>query len=427
MCCWAQKPDAYRYILAGALMLSQRQVLVAVMLFYGLIMITPVIPYFGINGTLLTGALIAALFVVFKGAELRSSHWFLFLALTVLILACIPALYWSDVRYAVSSVFLIFSLFLLQFADSRAMDQFLTLATALLLVALIGAIIGFVLALNGAQPLFEIANSDGKPNHFYYTTFASKRWGNVIRPSAFFDEPGAFSFMICAIAALRHLRGRDSRTTWLMLGMGFITLSLAHLVYVFLHALAERLRFRNVVGIMATVLPIIFLAGYLLGSEVLEKRFLSRATITESGQIIGDNRTWRMINAAKHLSAHPESILFGADPSCRFEQEICKKKFPQMGQNPLSPLIASGIFISWPYYLTLAFLFSAPLFGRKFIVSFAFGALLLQRPYMLGIGYSFIGLLVIATTIEGIVASRYGGRLLVMPNKHGPPVIAGHS
>ena len=407
-------------------MLLQRQIFVVVMIFYGLIMISPVLPQLGIHGTFLTGALFAALFVVFGGIEIRLKRWFLFLSMTVLVLACIPTLFWMDERYTLASIFLIFSLFLLQSTDSRAMEQFLTLATALMLVLLIGAIIGFVLALNGVQPLFEIANSNGKPNYFFYTTFSSFRWGNVIRTSGFYDEPGTFSFMICAVSALRHLRGRDSRITWLMLGIGFVTLSLAHLVYVLLHVLAERLRFRNVVGIVATLLPIMLLVGYLGGFEILDKRLLSRATITESGELLGDNRSFRMLNAAEHLSAHPKSIFFGADPSCRFEQNICKKKFPQMGENPLSPLVIHGIFISWPYYLTLAMLFIAPVFGRKFMVSFAFGALLLQRPYMLGIGYSLIGLLVIATTVEGIVANRYGGRFLVVANKHRPRIIAGH-
>lgn len=408
-------------------MLSQRQIFVIVMVFYGLIMISPVLSHFGVRGIFVTPALLAILFVVSGGIEIRFKGWFLFLSMTVLLLACMPALFWMDARYTLASMFLIFSLFLLQSTDSRAVEQFLTLATALMLVLLIGAIIGFVLALNGVQPLFEIANSDGRPNYFFYTTFSTVRWGNVIRPSAFYDEPGAFSFMICAVSALRHLRGRDARTTWLMLGMGFITISLAHLVYVLLHVLAERLRFRNVAGIVATLLPMMLLAGYLGGFEILETRLLSRATITESGQVVGDNRTGRMVNAAKHLSAHPKSIFFGADPSCRFEQHICKKKFPPMGENPLSPLVLHGIFISWPYYLTLAILFIAPVFGRKFIVSFAFGALLLQRPYMIGVGYSLIGLLVVATTIEGIVADRYGGQFLVVAKKHRPRIIAGHT
>ena len=98
-----------------------------------------------------------------------------------------------------------------------------------------------------------------------------------------------------------------------------------------------------------------------------------------------------------------------------------------MGENPLSPLAFNGILISWPYYLALAVLLCAPVFGRKYIVSFAFGALLLQRPYMLGIGYSFIGLLVVATTIKGIASDRYGGPVLVVAKKHSARMIAGHT
>lgn len=389
-------------------MLLQRRILVIVMVFYGLIMISPVFSHIGVRGTFITIALFAVLFVVFGGVEVRLQRWFLFSSMAVLLLACVPTLFWMDERYALASVFLIFSLFLLQLSDADVIDSFLTLATALMLVLLSGAIIGFVLALNGAEPLFDVTNTDGRPNHFFYSTFSVMRWGNVIRPSGIYDEPGAFSFMICAVAALRHLRGRDARVTWLILAMGFITLSLAHLVYVLLHAMAERLHFRNVMGIVAALLPLMLVAGYLGGFEIIEKRLLSRATITASGEVVGDNRSQKMANAAAHLGSHPGSILLGADPSCRFDKEICKEKFPFMGENPLSPLVIHGLFISWPYYLVLGVLFIAPLFGRKYMVSFAYGALLLQRPYMIGIGYSFIGLLVLVTTIGGIVRDRYG-------------------
>lgn len=408
-------------------MLSQRYILSIVMIIYGLIMISPVLAHFGVRGIFVTLALFAVLFVVFRGAEIRLSNWFIFLGLAVLVFASLTALFWMDPRFILASVFLIFSLFLLQMSDSRTMEHFLTLATGLMLLLLIGSIVGFFLALNGLQPLFDVTNTDGRPNHFYYTTFSVMGWGNIIRPSGIYDEPGAFSFMICTIAALRHLHERDSRATWLMLAMGFITLSLAHLVYVVLHAAAERLRYRNVVGIVMALLPLLLVTGYLGGFDFLEKRLLSRAAITASGEVVGDNRSGKMLNAADHLSAHPKSILFGADPSCRFEHDICREKFPFMGENPLSPLVIHGIFISWPYYLALAMLFSAPLFGRKYMVSLAFGALLLQRPYMIGIGYSLLGLLVVATTIRCIVAEWYGERTVVVANTHGTPIIAGHS
>ena len=405
---------------AATLMPWHKNTLAFVMLLYGLVMISPLFPYFGIRGLFLTVALFMVVFLAFGGVRTRMSYWFLFASLVVLVLACAPTLYWMDGRYVVTSVFLIFSLFLLQLTNLRVLDSFLTLATALMFVLLVGAVIGFVLALNGVQPLFDITNTDGRPNHFFYTTFTKIRWGNVIRPSGFYDEPGAFSFMVCAVAALRHLRGRDARVTWLMLGMGFVTLSLAHLVYVLIHAMAEKLRFRNVVGIIATLLPLILVAGYLGGFEIVEKRLLSRATITETGQLVGDNRSWRMINAAEHMRRNPPSILFGAHPSCRFDQDACKEKFPLMGENPLSPLVMQGLFISWPYYLALVVLFMAPLLGRKYIVSMAFGALLLQRPYLLGIGYSLIGLLVVGTTVASIAAGSFRERSSA-PGDHALP------
>ena len=393
-------------------MLSQQKILAVIMVF-GLVMISPILAYLGVRGIFVIVASLAILFVVFRGGEVLIYYWFTGIALVVFVLSFVPTIYWMDARYILSPVFLIFSLFLIQLADQRALDAFLTLSTALMLVILVGAIIGFILVLNGVQPLFEIANNDGRPNYFFYTTFSNSWWGRVIRPSGIYDEPGVLSFMVCGIAALRHLRGRDSRVTWLMLGMGFVTLSLAHLIYVFFHVLAERLSFRNLAGIMATLLPLVVIVGYLGGYEILEKRLLGRVTITEAGELVGDIRSQRMVNAVEHLSAHPESILFGAHPSCRFDYMTCKEKFPLMGENPLSPLAFQGIFLSWAYYLALAVLLLAPLFGREYIVSFAFGALLLQRPYLLDVGYALIGCLVVAMTIESIVARRYGRRLML--------------
>lgn len=394
------------------MLLSRPQILALVMVFYGLVMISPLFAHFSVSGTALTFGLLGAVLILFRVGDLEVNCWFLYLGLAVFALLCIPGLYWMDPRYPLSGIFLVFSLLLLQLTDAKAIDWFVTFATALMLILLSGAVIGFVLALNGVSPLFEIANTDGRANHFYYTTFSKIRWGNIIRPSAIYDEPGALSFMVCATAALRHLRGRDARITWLMLGLGFVTLSLAHLVYVLIHAMAERLKIRNFIGIIATILPLALLVVYFGGHEIIEKRLLGRITMTESGEIVGDNRSWRMINAAKHLDIHPESILYGADSSCRFDQNTCKKKFALMGENPLSPLALHGIFVSWPYYLALVILITAPLFGKQFLVAAGFGALLLQRPYIVGIGYSLITLLVVMMTIERIAARSWPARLM---------------
>jgi hypothetical protein len=387
--------------------MTSRQSVLAVTMLLSIVMVSPLFVYLGIRGTFIVAASVAVTLIAFGGAETRFTAWFVFVSLFIMVLAGVPAIYWMDFRYVPAPVFFLFSLFLIQLADDRAIEMFVTLSTSLIFIVLLGAVIGFVLVTLGMQPLFEIPNNDGRPNYFFGTTFSNSWWGGIIRPSGIFDEAGMLSFMVCGVAALRALRGRNMRVTWLLLILGFVTLSLAHLVYVTLHFAAERLRFQNLIGIIATLLPIVLLAGYLGGFEILEKRLLTRATITEAGQIVGDNRSSRMLNAFQHLDENPESILFGAHPSCRFDYLKCKEKFPLMGENPLSPMVFQGLFMSWPYYLALGFLFLSPLFGRRYIVSMAIGALLLQRPYFLDISYSLIALLVIAVTMNSI-ASRFG-------------------
>lgn len=373
---------------------------------FGIVMISPVFAYIGVRGIVIAAAILATLVVVFGAGAMRLRFWFIGIAFAAFALSFLPATYWTDVRYVLSPLFLVFSLFQIQLADERAIDYFITLATALMLVILVGAVTGFVLAFGGVQPLFDIPNPDGRPNYFFFTTFSNSWWGGVIRPSGLYDEPGTLSFMICAIAALRHLGGRSSRVTWIMLALGFVSLSLAHLVYVFFHMLAERLRLRNLAGIVAILVPLILVAGSLGGYEIFEKRLLDRTTITEAGRLVGDNRTERIVNAVEYLADDPKSAMFGAHPSCRFDYNTCKERFPLMGENPLSPLVFQGIFLSWPYYIALAVLFLSPLFGRQYLVSFGIGALLLQRPYLLDVGWALAGCLVVAVTIQTIHARR---------------------
>lgn len=393
---------------------------------FGLVLISPILGHLGIRGVFTVAATLAVLFVVFRGGDILINHWFTGIALFCLLMSFVPAIYWMDARFILAPVFLIFSLFLIQLADQRALDIFLTIATRMMVILLIGGIIAFVLVLNGARPLFEIANGDGRPNYFFYTTFSNSVW-RVIRPAGIYDEAGTLSFMVCGVAALRHLRGRDSRLTWLMLGMGFITLSLAHLIYVFFHFLAERIRFRNIAGVMATLLPLILIVGYVGGFDIVEKRLLGRVAIAQSGEFVGDNRSARMLNALDHLRSNPSAIFIGAHPSCRFDYLVCKEKYPLMGENPLSPIVFQGIFLSWAYYLTLALLFLAPVFGRKYLVSLAIGALLLQRPFLLDLGYSLIVCLLVAVTIDSIVTTRFGRRLMFTSTESPVPITQIHA
>ena len=177
--------------------------------------------------------------------SLNLKRWFVYSTLLILISYSITALFWSDIRYMFANIFFIGVLFLLQFSTMQIINKAVDVASILLFIVVTGGVIGFVLAFLGTPALLEFSNPDGRPNRFFYTTLSNAVMGNIIRPSGIYDEPGALSLYICAIAAIRHMLGKNNILTWSLLLLGFVTLSLAHLIYVFFHFMAERLTKRN--------------------------------------------------------------------------------------------------------------------------------------------------------------------------------------
>ena len=373
---------------------AQSALLVA-FLAYGVFATSPVLPYFGWRGifTLIIIFAFTVLFVASRAERIKTGY--LMLMGMVLATSMVTGLYWNDMRYVLAQVFFLMALWLVQFADNRLVERFVGAATVILFLMIGGAFIGFALAQAGVEPLFALTNPDGRPSWFYFTTLTNHRLGSFIRPSGLFDEPGAFSFLICVTAAMRHLLKRDTRVTWLLLISGLITFSLAHLAYVVVHFLAERFNGRNLLRIVG-VLAILVGAATAMGvHDIFGDHLLARTAIADTGQFVGDNRSWRLLNAYDHLKKYPQSVLFGADPSCRFDYDHCKRVFPLMGENPLAPLVLFGLLLSWPYYLVVFSMLSAPFLGRRYLVVFGVGLLFLQRPYILSIGYSLLALLVV--------------------------------
>ena len=144
-------------------------------------------------------------------------------------------------------------------------------------------------------------------------------------------------------------------------------------------------------------------------SADISKNLIDRLTISDDGKsIAGDNRSWRMVNAWDQIAANPEALVFGLDKDCIFNYDICQEKYPPMGENPLSPLAFSGIAISWPYYVIVVYFLVAPLFGKKYLVVLGMGLLFLQRPYLMNVAYSFVGILIAYLTMISLRKSSIG-------------------
>ena len=367
----------------------------ALMVYWALVAPASVLHYLGIKGlystVLVLGAAIIFGFLTRKPVRVST----LTIAAILALLSIGNVLHWNDLRYVFYCIFLICALIIVEISGRNGIERFCTMATSLMLVLLVGAVISFLLARIGAPPIWVITNPDGQDYYFFYTGFTNSYYDNIIRASAIYDEPGAFSMYICFIAALRHLLGRERRTTWTLLGLGFVTFSLAHFIYVLCHFLAEQPSKKQILLLLgAFSLLLSTLITYIaLDSNIL---LLSRLALTEDTNFFaGDNRSFQLFNAWDQMMMNPSSILFGLDSSCVFNQTVCQDRFGPLGENPLSPLVFGGLASEWPYYLTVILFLSSPLFGTRNIALLGMGLLFLQRPYVTGFSYALIAVLLL--------------------------------
>jgi len=364
-------------------------------------------PFVGFIGLPVSGSFWVALCVIpfllltLLSGNLRvHSSFILFISATVA-LGSITAIYWGEPRFIYYSIFFLSSVFMFSMLSKEEVSSLVSIASHFLLIVVIGAWIGSLLAQNGVQPMFSFPRSifSGQTIDVYYTTITNFVRGNFIRPAGIYDEPGSLSMYICAVAAARHLMRKNSRYTWVLLILGFITFSLAHLIYVVVHAFAEKIKFREVLlVILAAIvsLPLLVSSGL---SDDFQSQLSYRLSFDAEGNLKGDNRSFRFYNAAEYIGSDTRVFLFGLDSELAYPVGASYRNYNAIGENPLFPLVATGILVSWPYYLFLAFLFIFALNGRRSLVLFGIGLLFLQRPYVLNLGVSTLAVMVYAAAI----------------------------
>lgn len=390
------------------IVIKSDQLLPSLMVYWTFIGPATLLHFIGLRGLHSTALVLVAslLFAIYAGKKFRYST--LAAAIGLITLSLGNVVYWGDYRYLFFCVFLLCAMMLADLASPKDIQRFCTISTKLLVVLLLGAIFAALLAAAGLKPLFTIQNPDSQDYYFFYTTFTNSYQDNIIRAAGIFDEPGAFSMYICFIAALRHLLRKDRRTTWFLIVLGFVTFSLAHLIYTICHLLAEQTSKKMIylmVGSLAFVLFVVITTIAIDSNFIL----LSRLRLNEdTNMFAGDNRSFQMINAWAHLAENPSAILFGLDSTCVFQQSVCQDQFGPLGENPLSPLVFGGLFSQWPYYLVVLTFLIAPVFDKRNIVLAGVGLLFLQRPYVVGFSYAFIATLLVHVLLHQVTFGRRG-------------------
>jgi hypothetical protein len=368
---------------------------------YAFILWSPVfssITSLGINYYLFIQLLLILFFLIFKKEKISKNV--LFTSLLLLAGSALYVLYWGQgIKILFYPLIFIFSLFFVSFLNKNEINSFIDIASVYIVILLIGGVIGFFYAFMGGEALFSITDAADRKIYYYLSTFTgsvkSTLGFNIIRVSGIYDEPGAFSFVVCVVALLRHVSGKNRKLTWAILISGFITFSLAHFVYVIFHLLSEKISFKK---ILKLVIPIIVFLSIIIISNlglIFDALILSRLEVTKSGEIRGDNRTEQLFDNIELLQEEKAGVfVWGLDSDCVLNARECRNKFPSVGtSNPLTPLMRSGLILSWPYYLILITCILIAVRKRYYWVYFGLFLLLLQRPYVMSFGYSLLILL----------------------------------
>lgn len=279
--------------------------------------------------------------------------------------------------FAVSS----FAVLQAENADACAMVK---VVSRIFLVFIVMAAIGILYRLLGGEPLLVLSNPDGRDNYLYLTTFSNAE-KLIIRPSAIYDEAGAFSFYICILVILRSRLGLSLAGSAVLLLGGMLTQSITHVLFTFLWFIwaLQAAPFRNeAFKRLVFALFFVIAAVAIYQSGVLNWATKRAEVYYNNPRIIPRWRTTG--NVLDALAENPDGVWFGFDVACIERQPDCSG----FGENPLTPLSYGGLFASWPYYLFLLLALIAPFVSRDGLLLFGAALLLLQRPYLLEFPYS---------------------------------------
>lgn len=346
-----------------------------------LILIAPS-PIFGqilpLPGTLLLIASVSTLFLA-QPRVVIPLQVLIFISLT-LFLHSISNIYWGkfltfQLLYSTLSIIVAAAI------SKRNSEKFVGLMSKMLVLLVIFGLIGQLYFVLGGQPVYEFNNPDGRPAYLYASTF-SNSVSVYIRPSGIYDEPGSLSFFICLCVALRERFQLPRKTSILMLVGGMVTLSIAHVIFSFFYAvhcilvLRKEKSFRYTPNILWG--SVFIITVLMFGWGVFDRLF-SFGLFYEYGPI--GTRLNLMKNAITYLGSSEFFWGLTAKPE---ELSVYKN----IGENPLSLLVAQGVFRSFTYYFVCLTLLLVSIKDRN-LIPLAFFFLLLQRPNVMNYEYAF--------------------------------------
>lgn len=340
----------------------------------------------GVNGNIIF-IIILSFVILIRVNKLQFTLKRFFLIFYLIFFSVLFSMRWQEISLIYYQIYLLISLLVIFCINDSIIICLTELLSRIILFLLIGAIIGFLYALWGGKPLLDIVNPDGRHAYLYLSTMTNWSSGVIIRPSGIFDEPGAFSFIICAICSLREMFKLNRKVSLLLMSLGMITLSIAHVIYFIFFLLSSRINLKKIIGYSFILFIVFIVFQDSMFYKQIEGDFLSRFEVV-NGRFAGDNRSELLLNAYSIIK-HGDWFWGGA-ANCIFDVKECNIMYPPFGENILSPFALTGLFMSLPYYFVLLFLAFFSIKYKNSLHIFGFMLLLIQRPYLFSFGYSLL-------------------------------------
>lgn len=385
-----------------------------VLFFNSLIFISPIFAnYFG--GAKLPTLFIGLVTIVYLVFGLRKINVYagFYPMIAVFVLFSISALYWQDMRIVSVPIYFYVALLLGSVCTKDDVSEFVDLASYFMLFLCIGAVLSMFYVVLGGGPIFTFPNPDGRVNYVFFGTMTNSYWSGLIRPSGIFDEPGAFSFFICAVVTLRKIYNKSNNVCWALLMLGMCTLSIAHVVYVIFYFFSERPDSKRILVMFLIILAFFLMIKSSSSFELFQQVFLNRFQIDDDGMMKGDNRSQSLFTAIEILINNTKVFIWGLSPDSYLNSSEYMRSsgLSEIGSNPLSQLVRMGIILSSIYFIVLLILFSTIRKGAKYFAVFGFGMLLLQRDFIYVVSYSMFVVLIVRASINIKINKNIGSQL----------------
>ena len=187
-------------------------------------------------------------------------------------------LYHSDSSYLVRIFFLITTYsILLMLIKTKSLNEFVSINNEIIAIQSVLAGIAFWLVLSGIIDSFaEFTNVDDRPMFWYGITCSNTRLGNIIRPSGFFDEPGALAYWgIYALIFNKLFYNNKKVENCLIIGL-FFTLSVAYFIQIFFYFLFYSSKKKALLTVVIVGIVSLFVYQYIESNEILRYMTIER-------------------------------------------------------------------------------------------------------------------------------------------------------